>query len=118
MTVSNNPVVLINTFDVSPGDEETFLANWEQARDFLMTQDGYLASQLHQSIGSDRGARFVNVGTWASEPAFHQAITKPEFRSLGLPFASDDALYQIVRADQHWDADSAARRRAYAAARN
>ena len=115
--MTNNPVVLINTFEVPVAEEQAFLQQWEQARDVLMTQDGYLASQLHQSLDSGETACFVNVGTWASEPAFRRAIERPEFRSLELPSGFEEALYQVVRADQHWDADSAARRRAYAVAR-
>lgn len=116
--MSHNPIVLINTFAVPAGQEDRFLERWEQARDVLMTQDGYLSSQLHQAIATGSERQFVNVGTWASEAAFRRAIEKPEFRSLQLPFGFDDSLYEVVRADQHWDADSAARRRAYAAARN
>jgi heme-degrading monooxygenase HmoA len=116
--MTNNAVVLINSFEVPAGQEEAFLGGWEQGRDFLMTQDGYQSSQLHQSLEPGADFRFVDLMVWDSEAAYRRAIASPEYQSLAVPDGAHGSIYQVVRADQHWDLQLAARRRAYAAASN
>jgi heme-degrading monooxygenase HmoA len=38
----DEPVTLINAFEVSPEDANRFLAAWENVRDYLETQPGYI----------------------------------------------------------------------------
>jgi len=40
-------VTLINAFEVPAADAETFIAAWEQARDYLQEQPGYA---LYQAV--------------------------------------------------------------------
>ena len=47
-------VVLINPFEVPPGEDERFLARWERARDALAARPGYLGTRLHRSLAPDR----------------------------------------------------------------
>jgi heme-degrading monooxygenase HmoA len=91
-------VVLINPFEVSPGEDERFLAGWERARATLAQQRGYLGTRLHRSLGP-ADFRFVNIARWSSPLAFAKAVDQPDFReaAAALPFRSHPALYEVVR---------------------
>jgi heme-degrading monooxygenase HmoA len=84
-------VVLINLFEVPAQADEGFVAGWEQARDFLVGQDGYRSTELHRSLGPDADFRFVNVARWASPAAFRAAIAQPGFPGRDLPFPAHPA---------------------------
>ncbi|HEX8132726.1 MAG TPA: antibiotic biosynthesis monooxygenase family protein, partial [Actinomycetes bacterium] len=99
MDGSGGAIVLINLFEVPPGADERFVAGWEQARDFLKGQDGFLSTELHRSLAADADFRFVNVAQWGSPAAFQAAVSQPAFPGRELPFASHPALYQVVRED-------------------
>lgn len=95
-----DPVVLINTFEVPYGQDEAFLENWERARAFLATQQGYLSTRLHRSLSPRADFRFVNVALWESAQAFHAAISQPGFAGAAFPFPAHASLYQVVREDR------------------
>jgi len=96
----DEPVVLINAFEVPAQDEEVFVRGWERARDFLKTQHGYISSSLHKSISPDADFRFVNVARWVSAEAFQAATARPEFRGGTLPYPFHAALYRVVISDE------------------
>jgi hypothetical protein len=76
--------VLINAFEVPPDGDERFLAGWEQTRQFLRSQPGYLETRLHRSLSPEVDVRFVNIGRYASPQAFsgrHRAARLPPGRS-------------------------------------
>jgi hypothetical protein len=50
-------LVLINAFEVPVAEAERFIAAWEKARDYLMSQPGYVDTALHQA-----GCRMRNCG--------------------------------------------------------
>ena len=104
--MSNSAVVLINTFDVPVGDEEAFEREWDRVHEFLMVQDGYRSSQLHRSVGPHADSRYVNVAVWDSEDAFTAATQRAEFQSTAFPYPYHALPYEVVRADQHWEAPS------------
>ena len=91
-------VVLINPFEVPDGEEERFLAGWDQARGALAPQRGYLGTRLHRSVGS-ADFRFVNVAGWSSPLMFARALQRPEFQQAAraMPFRSHPALYLVAR---------------------
>jgi heme oxygenase (mycobilin-producing) len=93
-------VVLINSFEVPAADAERFIAAWEQTRDYLETQPGYIDTSLHQALASDAEFQFVNVARWASAEDFTAAIRSPGMReaSGGLAgYRPHPALYRSVR---------------------
>ena len=92
-------VVLINAFEVPPGDDESFLAGWERSRDFLREQPGYGSTRLHRSLAPDADFRFVNVALWESPDAFRTATAQPEFRAAPVPYPFHASLYEVVRQD-------------------
>jgi heme-degrading monooxygenase HmoA len=91
-------VILINAFEVPPGDDARFLTGWEGARAALATQRGYLGTRLHRAVGpADFG--FVNIARWSSPLAFSRAVGGPRLAEAvgAMPFTSHPALYQVVR---------------------
>ncbi|WP_122053752.1 antibiotic biosynthesis monooxygenase [Vibrio sp. Evd11] len=98
--VSAQPVVLINTFSVEPAHEAATLTYWEDARDVLVKQPGYISTKLHRSLSSDATYRFINVAEWESKKHFHDAIQamRKELPPLKIEGVSADPnLYEIIR---------------------
>ncbi|MEM7049819.1 MAG: antibiotic biosynthesis monooxygenase family protein [Acidobacteriota bacterium] len=95
-------VILINPFEVPAGKLEEAIAMWEQARDYLQTQPGYVSTALHQSLVADARYRLINVAKWENAEAY-TAATKKMRQEAGLPTVEgvvpDPALYTVVRRD-------------------
>jgi heme-degrading monooxygenase HmoA len=91
-------VLLINPFEVSPEDDERFLAGWSRARDVLAEQHGYVGTRLYRSLAA-ADFRFVNVARWSSPLAFAKATDQPAFQqaAAAMPFAGHPALYNVIR---------------------
>ena len=98
--MSTRPVVLINAFEVPPGEDDAFLEGWERARDYLSTQEGYLSTRLHRSVMPNADFRFVNIALWESQEAFKVAMAQPEFKGASIPFPFHASLYEVVREDK------------------
>jgi heme-degrading monooxygenase HmoA len=93
-------VVLINAFEVPAAEAERFIAAWEQARDYLQEQPGYIDTALHQALAPDAEFQFVNVAHWDSAADFLAAISSPGFRepAAGLAgYRPHPGLYQPAR---------------------
>ena len=50
----DEPVILINLFNVDPKDTEAFKASWGKDAAFFKAQPGYISAQLHQGIADRR----------------------------------------------------------------
>ena len=91
-------VVLINSFEVPAGREEEFLEGWHAIARHLATQPGYVRTRLHRALSPELGFAFVNVGEWASPPAFQAATSSDEFRRLASAlrdFPAHPGLYRV-----------------------
>lgn len=96
----DEPVTLINAFEVPAEEGDRFLALWENVRDYLETQPGYIDTALHQSLTPSADFQFVNVAHWASAEAFQAAIDSPGFveRAAALAdYKPHASLYRVVR---------------------
>jgi len=100
--MNEQPVVLINAFEVPSGADESFLAGWERAHDFLLSQPGYRSSQLHKSVELGADFRYVNVSVWDSEEAFRAATSRLEFHDISMEYPLHSSVYEVVSADQRW----------------
>ncbi len=98
--MTSEAAVLINAFEVPEGEDETFLREWEQARAFLSTQDGYISTRLHRSLSPAAKFRFINVALWESAQSFQAATAQPEFKSVPLSFPFHASLYEVVHEDE------------------
>ncbi|GJD53532.1 hypothetical protein OPKNFCMD_6309 [Methylobacterium crusticola] len=94
-------VVLINPFEVRPGDEAAALAYWDRAAAHLRGAPGFVSTTLHRALRPDARFPLVNVAAWASAEAFQAAVGSPAFRALtgdeAARFPHHPALYAIVR---------------------
>ena len=94
------PLILINAFEVPEGSDEEFIAGWEAARDYLQEQPGYVDTSLHQAVSPGADFRFVNVARWASMEHFQASTQSPGFREAAgnlAAFRSHPALYRVIR---------------------
>jgi heme-degrading monooxygenase HmoA len=90
-------VVYINPFEVPEDGDERFVSAWEQAGEWLASQEGWVGRRLHQSL-APADFRFVNLGWWESEDAYRRAVERPDAASaLGIPFTGRPALYEVIR---------------------
>lgn len=94
------PLTLINAFEVPADEADRFIAAWEQARDYLATQPGYVDTALHQAVGPEAEFQFVNIARWRSAEDFAAAIGSTGFResAAGLArYRPHPGLYRTVR---------------------
>jgi heme-degrading monooxygenase HmoA len=94
------PVVLINAFEVPADQADKFIAAWEQTRDFLQSQPGYIETALHQALMPGADFLFVNIARWQTAGAFTTALGSTGFResAAGLTgYGSHPNLYRVVR---------------------
>jgi heme-degrading monooxygenase HmoA len=94
-------VVLINVFEVPEGQDDAFLAGWEEARGFMARQPGYVSTALHRSLDPSARFRFINVATWESPEAFTAALQHPDFVALRdrVPFPHYPSVYTVIKQD-------------------
>ena len=75
-----DPVILINLFDVDPKDTEHFKRAWAQDATFFRKQPGYISAQLHHGIGNS--SMWLNYAVFESAKAFAATNQQPEFGPL------------------------------------
>ena len=75
----DGPVVLINQFNLAPGDTARFLQAWADDAAFMKQQPGFISAQLHR--GTTGSTTFINVAVWESARALGQAFSSPEFQA-------------------------------------
>ncbi|MGR5061890.1 antibiotic biosynthesis monooxygenase family protein [Photobacterium sp. DNB22_13_2] len=93
-------VTLINPFHVPEFHEQAVLDHWEQARDFLETQPGYISTTLHRSLQPNSQFHYINVAKWESTADFKTAISamNKTLSPLSLPGVElYPALYEVIR---------------------
>jgi heme oxygenase (mycobilin-producing) len=93
-------VVLINVFEVPPGREDDTVAAWEQARDFLSREPGYVSTTLHRALDPEARFAMINVAIWEDAASFERATAR--LRDAGAFKApqglrATPALYEVIR---------------------
>jgi len=90
-------VVLINFFEVPGGEDDAFMSGWTGARERLETQQGYLGTRPHRSVGP-ADFRYVDLARWSSPLMFARAMQRPEVQAAtgALPFRGRPALYEVL----------------------
>jgi heme-degrading monooxygenase HmoA len=97
---TEQPLVLINAFEVPEDRDGEFTAGWTAACEFLETQPGYLGTALHEAVVPESEFRFVNVARWRTADEFRAATSSEGFRdaAAGLAaFRSHPGLYRVAR---------------------
>ena len=73
------PVILINTFKVSPDDVDALLQAWAADAAYLKNKPGFISTQLHRGIAGS--CTFLNHAVWESVQAFRDAFGDPQFQA-------------------------------------
>ena len=68
-------VVLIDPFHVPAGEDDAFLAGWDDARAALAGRQGYLGARLYGATGP-ADFRFVDLARWSSPLMVQRAAAK------------------------------------------
>lgn len=93
-------ITLINPFIVPAGKLSETILMWEQARDFLQQQPGYISTALHQSVTPEAQYRLINVARWRSAEAYKTATRKMR-EEANLPAIEGvrpaPQLYTVIR---------------------
>jgi quinol monooxygenase YgiN len=76
---SDEPVVLINTFNAAPEDVEPALAAWTEDARYFKAQPGFISTQLHRGLAGS--GVFLNYAVWQSVAHFRAAFTNPAFHA-------------------------------------
>jgi quinol monooxygenase YgiN len=76
---NDGQVILINQFNLAPGDAERFLEAWADDAAFMKQQPGFISTQLHR--GTAGSTTFMNVAVWESARALGQAFRSPGFQA-------------------------------------
>jgi heme-degrading monooxygenase HmoA len=79
MTSDFEPVILINKFNVDPGEADALLVAWAADAAFMKRQPGFIATQLHRGIAGS--SVFLNYAVWESVESFRRAFSQPEFQT-------------------------------------
>ncbi|MCG9695238.1 antibiotic biosynthesis monooxygenase [Vibrio sp. Isolate22] len=95
-------VTLINSFTVPEEKLPETISMWEQARDFLQKEPGYISTALHQSLSPDAQYLLVNVAQWESVETYKKATSKMRAEA-NLPriegVKPNPFLYKVIRRD-------------------
>jgi heme-degrading monooxygenase HmoA len=78
LQADGGPVVLINQFNVDPGDADRLLEAWADDAALMKEQPGFISTQLHR--GTAGSSTFLNVAVWESAQALGRAFGSPEFQ--------------------------------------
>lgn len=95
-------VTLINSFIVPADKLPETISMWEQARDFLQKEPGYISTALHQSLSPDAQYLLINVAQWESVETYKKATSKMRAEA-NLPriegVKPNPFLYKVIRRD-------------------
>ena len=94
------PVVLINVFSVPKGKEEALFTWWDQVKENITKEPGFISGKLHRSITNDSRFQFINVAQWESEDLYWKAYEKSvgpmKAKLAELQCEMTPALYQVA----------------------
>ena len=70
------PVTLINVFSVPEAKEDEFVKWWQDVKDIITKQEGFVGGKFHKSIKPDSKYNFINVAIWKNEDVYWKAYEK------------------------------------------
>lgn len=94
------PVTLINVFSVPKDKEDEFVKWWEDVKENITRQPGFISGKFHSSIKPDTRFNYINVAIWENEEVYWKAYEKsvtPMKAKLGqLGVEMTPALYRVA----------------------
>lgn len=94
------PVTLINVFSVPKGKEDEFVKWWEDVKDNITKQTGFISGKFHKSIKPDSKFNYINVAIWENEDvywkAYEKSVTPMKVKLQQLEVEMTPALYHVA----------------------
>ena len=93
-------VTLINVFSVPRGKETEFVKWWQDVKENITAQPGFISGKFHRSIKPESRYNFINVAVWETEEvywkAYEKSVTpmKAKLEQLGIEMVP--ALYHVA----------------------
>jgi heme-degrading monooxygenase HmoA len=93
-------VTLINVFSVPNGKETEFVKWWQDVKENITAQQGFVSGKFHRSLKPESRYNFINVAIWDNEEvywkAYEQSVTpmKAKLEQLGVEMVP--ALYHVA----------------------
>lgn len=78
---ADEPITLINVFEVPAEHVGTFVEQWRARAEIMSAAPGFRDARLHQALSPEARFQFVNVAHWDSRGAWEAAQARPEFRA-------------------------------------
>ena len=69
-------VTLINVFSVPNGKETEFVKWWEEVKEDITAQQGFISGKFHRSLKPESRFNFINVALWENEDVYWKAYAK------------------------------------------
>ena len=94
------PVTLINVFSVPKPKQDEFVKWWQDVKEDITKQEGFISGKFHKSIKPDSKFNFINVAIWENEEvywkAYDKSVTpmKAKLEQLGVEMVP--ALYSVA----------------------
>ena len=106
MPAADQPVTLINIFEVAADDVDAFIERWQVRAGIMAAAPGFRDSRLHRAVASGTRFQVVNVAHWDSRADLEAAQSAPAFtaslKELGddptVRFTANPAVYEVVAA--------------------
>ncbi|MBO0815373.1 MAG: antibiotic biosynthesis monooxygenase [Actinobacteria bacterium] len=103
-TPGDDPITLINVFEVPAGQVEEFIARWRVRSTIMAAAPGFRGARLHRAVSSRARFQLVNVAHWDSQAdldaAFGSAAFQGRIQALHddpqMRFSADPAVYEVV----------------------
>lgn len=93
-------VTLINVFSVPKAKEDQFVQWWEDVKENITKQDGFISGKFHKSIKSDSKFNYINIALWENEDlywkAYDKSVTPMKEKLSQLDVEMTPALYRVA----------------------
>ena len=94
------PVTLINVFSVPAAKEAEFVQWWEDVKEHITKQEGFISGKFHKSLKPDSRFNYINVAIWENEDlywkAYEKSVTPMKAKPAQLGVDMTPALYQVA----------------------
>lgn len=94
------PVTLINVFSVPAAKEAEFVQWWQEVKEQITKQQGFISGAFHKSLKPDSRFNYINLALWENETlywkAYETSVTpmKQKLGTLGVDMTP--ALYHVA----------------------
>lgn len=99
-TSDEEPVTLINVFEIEPRDVDAFAAQWRERAALMSTQPGFRSFRLYRALSPESRFQLINVAEWDSAADLTAATSDDRFQqnireaNAQFTFTASPALYR------------------------